>query len=281
MFRHRRRTRPIIFALLPALFMIVGLSRAGATPPAATQPTDPLATFAPRQHTSRAVVGGTLPYRLLVPDGYDAKAEARYPLVLFLHGAGERGTDNNAQLKWGGRELATKLQAAGKCFAIAPQCPPGKQWVNTPWAKGTYSLDQVPESEELKMAIEAVDDATAEFKVDKKRIYVMGISMGGFGTWDAIARRPDLFAAAVPICGAGDPAAADKIKPVAVWAFHGGADTVVPTQGSRDMVAALTKAGAAEPKLKYTEFPSVGHNSWTPAWATKGLFEWLLKQHRE
>ena len=251
---------------------------APATQPAAA---DPLARFEPRQLQSQAVPGGKLSYRLLVPDSDDAATDAKYPLVLFLHGAGERGTDNKAQLKWGGVHLATKLQAAGKCFVIAPQCPPNKQWVNTPWVNGSYSTEKVAISDELKMAIEAAERAMKEFKVDPARIYVMGLSMGGYGTWDAIARRPDLFAAAVPICGAGDPAAVEKIARVPTWAFHGGADTVVPTKGSRDMAVALRAAGAGDPVFKYTEFPNVGHNAWTPAWETKGLWEWMLGQKRK
>jgi len=247
----------------------------------AAKPADPLTRFEARTLQSQAVAGGSLQYRLLKPEAYDAKADKTYPLMLFLHGAGERGADNKAQLRWGGRELANDLQAAEPCFVVAPQCPPGKQWVNTPWGKGNYSTAVVPISDELKMAIEALEKAAAEFKIDKSRIYVMGLSMGGFGTWDVIARRPDLFAAAIPICGGGDPAAADKIKTIAIWTFHGSADTTVPTKGTQEMVAALQKAGATERTLKYEEFPGVGHNSWTPAWKTKGLFDWLLQQSKK
>ena len=250
-----------------------------ATRPAA--PVDPLTRFEARTLKSDAVAGGSLNYRLLVPGGYDPAGTAAYPVVLFLHGAGERGTDNKAQLKWGGPQLATTLQAAGPCFVVAPQCPPDKQWVNTPWAKGSYSAERVAISDELTMAIEAVETVTRQFKIDRSRVYVMGLSMGGYGAWDAVVRRPDLFAAAVPICGAGDPSAADKIKHVAVWAFHGGADTVVPPAGSREMAEALRRAGATDETLVHTEFPGVGHNSWTPAWGMKGLFEWLLARKRD
>jgi predicted peptidase len=251
-----------------------------AASPAVTKLPDPLGGFEARTLTSQKVAGGKLLYRFFTPKGYDASDAKKYPLILFLHGAGERGVDNAAQLKWGGSYLAGKLQAASPCFAIAPQCPPGKQWVNTPWAKGSYKSDTVAISDELTMAIEAVESAMKEFKIDADRVYVMGLSMGGFGTWDAIIRRPDLFAAAVPICGGGDPSAAEKIKHIAIWTFHGGADTTVPTLATQEMVAALKKAGDAEPHLKYTEFPGVGHGSWTPAWETKGLWEWLVEQKR-
>jgi predicted peptidase len=221
--------------------------------------------------------GGSLPYRLLVPKGSEEKGERKYPLVLFLHGAGERGSDNTSQLKWGGAMLATDLQEKEPCFVIAPQCPNGKQWVNTPWGKGSYSAEKVPVSDELRMALAAVDEVKKEFPIDSGRVYVMGLSMGGYGTWDAIARRPGEFAAAVPICGGGDPSKAGEIKHVTVWAFHGGADPVVPTQGTRDMIEALKKAGA-EPK--YTEYPGVGHDSWTKAWNEPELLTWLLGQKR-
>ncbi|MDB5294652.1 MAG: alpha/beta hydrolase [Phycisphaerales bacterium] len=259
-----------------------GPSGTPATAPATRPAVDPalLTRYAARTLASAAVPGGSLNYRLLVPDGYDPMAAAAYPLLLQLHGAGERGTDNARQLIWGGAQLATKLQAAGPCFVVAPQCPPGKQWVNTPWAKGSYSTAAVPISDELKMAIEAVEKAAVEFKIDRSRIYVMGLSMGGYGTWDAIARRPDLFAAAVPICGGGDPAAAARLKAIPIRVFHGGADPVVPPAASRDMAAALKAAGATDATLTYTEFPGVAHNAWTPAWETPGLFEWLLAQKR-
>ncbi|QOV91999.1 carboxylesterase family protein [Humisphaera borealis] len=264
-----RSSLPVnIAALLPAILLM-------STVVTAADPS-PVDRFEARVHDSGAVAGGKLNYRFLIPTGYDAKAPATYPLVLFLHGAGERGTDNAAQLKWGGQQLATDLQKAGKCFVIAPQCPPGKQWVNTPWAKGSYSSDKVAISDELKMAIEVVEKAVGDYKIDKSRLYVMGLSMGGFGTWDAIVRRPDLFAAAVPICGGGDPSKAANLKGIGIWTFHGDADTAVPTAGTREMVAALRKAGVTQQTLKYNEYPGVGHNCWSKAWETKGLWEWML-----
>jgi predicted peptidase len=269
-----------LLALLMVLIQAAPAYAADPDAPLLPKLPDPLGGFESRPLASQHITGGKLACRLFTPKGYDPAAETRYPLVLFLHGAGERGIDNAAQLKWGGAILATKLQTAGKCFVLAPQCPPNKQWVNTPWAKGSYSTETVAISDELSMAIEAIESVIKEFKIDRDRVYVMGISMGGFGTWDAIIRRPDLFAAAIPICGGGDPSAAEKIKHIAVWAFHGGADNVVPPSGSRDMVEGLKKAGAAEPTLKFTEFPGVGHASWVPAWESKGLWEWLLAQKR-
>ena len=259
------------------LFALVSFVPPAATAREAGMNAEALKAFEAR--TYKGEKGASLPYRLLVPKGYDTKDEKKtYPLILFLHGAGERGTDNQSQLKWGGSLLAGDVQKKQPCFVVAPQCPPGKQWVNTPWGKGSYSTDKVPVSDELRMALEAVKEVRKEFHVDPARVYVMGLSMGGYGSWDAIAREPRTFAAAVPICGAGDPSKAEAIKSVAVWAFHGAADNVVPPSGSRDMVAALKKAGASP---KYTEFPGVGHGSWANAWNEPELIDWLFAQKRK
>lgn len=230
--------------------------------------------FQPRIYTSAA--GRSMPYRLRVPD--DDTPGKSYPLVLFLHGAGERGTDNEAQLKWCGSVLGEQLQKRHPCFIVAPQCPPGRQWVNTPWTAGSYSVDAIPESEELRIAIGILKGVGREFNgIDPGRVFVAGLSMGGYGTRDAIMRHPDLFAAAVPICGAGDPSQASSMGHVKVWAFHGSEDDVVPPEGSREMVQALRNAGA---DVRYTEFEGVGHRSWINTWEEKDLFEWLFQQRR-
>ena len=228
--------------------------------------------FEDRTHTSAD--GGKLPYRFLAPKAL--QADQKYPLLVFLHGAGERGTDNAAQLTWGGKVLAEAVQAKAKCFVVAPQCPPDRQWVNTPWAKGSYSTDAVKESDELRKVVEIVEKVSKESPIDPDRVYVMGLSMGGFGTWDLIMRHGDLFAAAVPICGGGDPSKANEIT-TKVWAFHGAADSVVPTEGTREMVEALKKA---KNDPRYTEYPGVGHASWVNAWNEKELMGWLMEQKR-
>jgi predicted peptidase len=228
--------------------------------------------FEARTHRSES--GGSLPYRLFRPA--DLRKDAKYPMLVFLHGAGERGTDNASQLTWGGKVLAEAVQAEEKCFVIAPQCPPERQWVNTPWANGSYSVDAVKESDELRMVVEIVKSVSKESSIDPVRVYVMGLSMGGFGTWDLITRHPDLFAAAVPICGGGDPYKAKAIS-AKVWAFHGAADNVVPTGGTREMIDALKQA---KKDPKYSEYPGVGHASWVNAWNEKELIEWLLRQKK-
>ena len=222
--------------------------------------------------------GQTLPYRLQGPSSI--KPGAKYPLVLLLHGAGERGKDNHKQLVWfwnkNGPSLLTRPELAeAHAFTVSPQCPEGKQWVNAPWEKGSYKTPEI--SEPLQLALDLVDSLMKELPIDPDRVYVMGLSMGGFGTFDAIQRRPDLFAAAAPVCGAGDPTKAAAIAHIPIWVFHGEKDTVVPPTGSREMVAALKAAGGHP---RYTEYPGVGHNSWVPAFAEKELWSWMFAQKR-
>ena len=166
--------------------------------------------------------------------------------------------------------------AKEKAFVIVPQCPDGKQFVEVPWAKGSYKSPEV--SEPLKLALALIDSFIKDNPIDADRVYVVGMSMGGYGAIDAVQRRPQLFAACVPICGAADLSKARDIAHVPMWAFHGDADTVVPVSGSREIVAELKKAGA-EPK--YTEYPKVGHNSWSPAFEDKEFWSWIFAQKRQ
>jgi predicted peptidase len=202
-------------------------------------------------------------------------------LVVILHGAGERGTDNKKQLVWFWADKKPSVMtrpevAAAKAFVIVPQCPEGKQFVEVPWAKGSYKSPEI--SEPLKLTLALVDSFLKDQPIDPDRVYVVGMSMGGFGAIDAVQRRPELFAACVPICGASDLSRVKDIAHVPVWAFHGDADNVVPVSGSRELVDALKKAGA-EPK--YTEYPKVGHNSWSPAFEEKELWNWIFAQKRK
>jgi len=224
--------------------------------------------------------GQKLPYRLLTP----AKIEPgkRYPLVLFLHGLGERGTDNVRQLLWGAAEF-TKPENRRKypCFVVAPQCPLTGLWVRgelKDLLAPTFVLSQKP-SQPMTLVLELIDKLAArDLPVDKSRIYVTGLSMGGFGTWDLIERRPDFFAAAIPICARGDPTQAAKLKNLPIWVFHGGADPIVPLRHSKEMVAAIRKAGGA-PKI--TIYPGVGHDSWSATYANPEVMAWLFAQKRK
>lgn len=222
------------------------------------------------------VDGKKLNYRLLRPKGYDAKKS--YPLVLFFHGAGERGSDNKIQLVHGMNEFAAdEIMEKYPAFVIAPQCPEGQQWVDVPWSADSHTMPKDP-AEPLRLSLDLVAALQKEFSIDKSRIYVTGLSMGGFGAWDAIQRKPELFAAAVSVCGGGDAAFAEKIKDIPVWAFHGAEDGAVKPKRSRDMIAALKKAGGSP---KYTEYEKVGHNSWEKAYGDSKMYEWLFEQKKK
>lgn len=219
---------------------------------------------------------GELSYRLLKPKDYDPKV--KYPVVLFLHGAGERGSDNAKQLVHGMKDFASdENRAKYPCFVIAPQCPDNQQWVDVPWSADKHTTTKEP-SKSLALTLALLDSLPKEFSIDSQRIYITGLSMGGFGTWDAIVRRPDYFAAAAPICGGGDTEQAKAIAKLPLWVFHGDNDSAVKTQRSRDMVAAL-KAAGGEPK--YTEYPNTGHDSWSPTYRDPKFFAWLFEQKRK
>ena len=176
-----------------------------------------------------AADGGRLPYRLLRP--LDYRPAQKYPLVLFLHGAGERGNDNAAQLVHGMNEFAgDRIREQYPAFVVAPQCPADGQWVNVPWSADTHTLTKDPAAP-LRHSLELLAALEKEFSIDARRVYVTGLSMGGFGTWDAVQRYPERFAAAVPVCGGGDATRAKPIVNVPVWAFHGADDGVVKPRG--------------------------------------------------
>jgi predicted peptidase len=217
-----------------------------------------------------------LPYRLLKPKSIDT--DQKYPLVIFLHGAGERGDDNEKQLLHGMNNFASdETRAKYPAFVIAPQCPTGEAWGGIRrLAKADTPAGQLTPA--LSATLKAAEMLGKEFPIDDKRIYVTGLSMGGYGTWDAIAKRSELFAATVPICGGGDPASAIKMKNIPIWAFHGADDKTVPAERSREMIEAL-KAAGAEPK--YTEYPGVGHNSWSQTYSDPELYVWLFAQRKK
>jgi predicted peptidase len=218
-----------------------------------------------------------LPYRLWVPKGYD-KAQ-KYPLIVYLHGAGERGMDNEKHIARNGppKLVSDEVQTKNPCFVLAPQVPDGKRWVEVHWGeKEPHKMPEQP-SEAMRLLLQLLDELPIEFSFDARRIYLTGVSMGGFGTWELLVRRPQLFAAAIPVCGGADNSTAPQIKHVPVWTFHGDADTVVWPQRTRTMVEAMKAAGAT---IQYTEYPGVGHNSWDKAYAEPGLFEWLFTQRK-
>ena len=229
--------------------------------------------------------GATIPYRFAEPD--EVKAGETYPLVVWLHGAGERGTNSGAVLCNGAQEIVNYMKHAAEAGAqpkfgadgyfLAAQCPNGQQWVDTPWGARDHRMPENP-SKAMALLIELLKKTMAERPVDPKRVYVAGVSMGGYGTWDLVQRFPDLFAAAMPCCGGGDVQLAERLKGVPIWAFHGDRDGIVPFVRSRLMSAAIWRAGG---NLRYTEFRGVGHNSWNPAYNDWDVrLKWLFEQRR-
>lgn len=206
-----------------------------------------------------------LDYLLHLPAGYDAAGARHWPLLLFLHGAGERGT-NLARVKVHGPPKIAETNAAFPFILVSPQCPPGERW-------------------DPQALLALLDEVKARQLVDPERVYVTGLSMGGYGTWALAAAAPERFAAVAPICGGGDPIAvrlagggprAEALKTLGVWAFHGAKDEVVRLAESERMVEAYRQLGAS-PRL--TVYPEAGHDSWTETYASPALYEWLL-QHR-
>jgi predicted peptidase len=195
-------------------------------------------------------------YVLFVPKDY--KADKPYPLILFLHGSGESGDDGKKQVTVG---LGKAVAAQADTFPFLVVFPQSK--------KRTWQAD----SDDGKRALAILDEVAKEYKVDPKRIYLTGLSMGGYGTWSMATAHPERWAAIAPICGAGDPKSAEKLKDIPCWCFHGDEDKAVPVQRSRDMIEALRAVGAHP---TYFEFPGVGHNSWDDAYGIKSLYTWML-----
>lgn len=230
---------------------------------------------------------GPLPFRLYVPEDYDGN-KYQYPLLIFLHGAGERGNNNTSQLKNAVQNLFNDLDSPiYQSISIFPQCPKEtdttdddlNQWVDTPWSKGNYSNDEVPESNDIKAVLSIVENLKEEYSINNNRIYVMGLSMGGFGTWNLLMNHTELFAGAVPICGGADITYADKLKNMPIYTIHGTGDTTVPYRGTREMVKALRNAGSRS--VIYDELKNFGHNVWDYASTKEGIMDWLFSQNKK
>jgi predicted peptidase len=231
--------------------------------------------------------GQRLPYRLLSPSLPGAGAgpflpQAGLPLVLALHGSGERGTDNQAQLGNGVADLFIASRDAFPCVAVVPQCPHNQRWVEIDWGLPRHEMPGEPSASlraTLQLVEELVRNPPGAIPIDPERLYLLGISMGGYGVWDAVCRQPQRFAAAVPICG-GAPEEARHAKAVCqsalpIWAFHGALDPVVPVERSRRMVAALRACGGS---VRYTEYADGQHDVWTRALKDPELLPWLFAQ---
>lgn len=222
----------------------------------------------------------TLRYRILFPENYDRAKH--YPVVLFLHGAGERGNDNIKQLTHGMNLFADPANRSKyPVIVIAPQCPENQSWNSMKANRDVMPIARefnykAPIPRPLELAINLTKRVVKEEKANKKMVFISGLSMGGMGTFEAVGRFPKMFKAAAPICGGGDKSYYSKSQAkVAFWIFHGDADKTVDVKYSREMYARLQELKA---NVKYTEYPGVGHNSWTNAFAEPEFLPWLLNR---
>ena len=227
--------------------------------------------------------GHTLPYRLLYPKNYDKTK--KYPVILFLHGAGERGNDNEKQLTHGAKLfLNEQNREQYPAFVIMPQCPQESFWSSVQADRTkqpmTFTFDYTrPSNWPLEAALDVVQQLTQQEGIDLRRLYIMGLSMGGMGTFEELYRHPNVFAAAAPICGGADVSAYDKrVRKTPFWVFHGDADSVVPVENSRQIVEKLKELNVP---VQYTEYPGVNHNSWDNAFAEPQLLPWLFSHSRK
>ncbi len=216
-------------------------------------------------------------YRLLKP--VTIEPGKKYPVVLYLHGAGERGSDNINQLKYLPDWLATpENRQKYPCFLIAPQCRNDKKWVEVDWSSKTSQDMPTKPGDMEQMTVGILDHVLKTYPCDPDRVYLTGLSMGGYGSWDLAARMPERFAAVVPVCGGGDAKQGAVLAKLPIWAWHGDQDGAVPVNRSREMIEAIKAAGG---QPKYTELPGVGHDSWNQAYnGPENVLPWLFVQVR-
>ena len=229
--------------------------RAQAQAPAAGMQTAQSVTVTVKEGDAERQV--EIKYLVFLPVGHGTpeKKDVKWPLLLFLHGSGERGSDLELVKKHGPPKIVEQKKEF-PFVTISPQCPAEKRWNADELAK-------------------LVDHAANTYQADPQRLYATGLSMGGAGTWDLLAAFPGKFAAAVPICGSGDPAAAEKMKGTPIWVFHGAKDAAVPIAKSEEMVEAIKKVGG---NVKFTVYPEADHDSWTETYNNEEVYKWLLEQ---
>lgn len=201
-----------------------------------------------------------LDYLLYLPDGYREDAPQGWPLILFLHGMGQRGDDLELIKKHGIPKIVEERNDF-PFVAVSPQCKESSYWPM-----------------ELESLIALLDDVVTRYNVDAGRIYLTGLSMGGYGTWLLATAYPERFAAIAPICGGGFPVMASRLKDVPVWAFHGAKDETVPLSESERMVHALKACGG---EVRFTVYPQAGHDAWTETYDNPELYEWFLRHRRK
>lgn len=243
----------------------------------------PLLVFSQGIYEKKLLIedGDTLPYRILLPKNYDASK--KYPLILFLHGAGERGNNNEAQLVHGSKLfLRDSIRDNYPAIIVFPQCPADSYWSNVDIKveNGKRKFNFAAEGEPTKamdLLLELLDELDDDYKINSKQRYIGGLSMGGMGTFELVRRKHKYFAAAFAICGGANPETAEKMKKNNWWIFHGAKDDVVPPEASQLMVDALKAHGA---NVKFTLYPNANHNSWDSAFAEKDLLPWLFSKHK-
>ena len=203
----------------------------------------------------------TLPHLLYLPEGYGTDRDRRWPLIVFLHGSGERGTEIE-RVKTNGLPRRLDEGLALPAIVISPQCPLDARWTDVWMVEGVNAL---------------IDDALTRYRIDPDRVSLTGLSMGGRGTWALGIAHPEKFAALAPVCGGGDPDLAYRLRRVPIWAFHGAEDPVVPLSETQAMAEALARY---QGEILLTVFPDTGHDSWIQAYADPALYSWLLAQVR-
>jgi predicted peptidase len=214
--------------------------------------------------------GKTMPYRLFIPQSYDKRK--KYPLVLWLHGGAGRGNDNLKQIS-GGNTIGSHVwtlpenQPRHPYFVVAPQCPNNELWA---------TLDTAKPTEQMRLVLELLENLQKTFNIDAQRLCVAGQSMGGFGTWSVTSQHPDMFAAAIPVCG-GNESEASKLIRMPIWAFHGEKDEAVSVERSRKMIAAIRQTGGMP---KYTEYKGADHVIWDRVFSAPELLSWVFAQNR-
>lgn len=200
-------------------------------------------------------------YLLFLPKKYDAQADKAWPLILFLHGRGESNGPLSLVKKWGPPRLVEK-NADFPYIVVSPQCPGKERW---------------SDARQQQILVDLLDVVVGRYRVNKDRVYLTGLSLGGYGSWTLAAAHPDRFAAVVPICGGGDPKDAERLKALPIWVFHGDKDGAVPFARSQQMVDAIRKAGGT--RVRFTTLENYGHNCWSAAYASPNLYKWLDQQN--
>lgn len=229
-----------------------------------------------RKYTFTAADGFTMPYRLHIPKNYDCGEQ--YPLVVYLHGAGCRGSDNEKQIDMLEYAFHYTDSPLYNAVILAPQMGENAQWVNTPCESGQYRTADTPESTELRTVLAIIGYVKSFCNIDEDRVYAVGTSMGGFGVWDLLVRHGKLFAAGIPVCGGCDVTHAASLVQIPVWAFHGSEDKAVSPDGDRLMYACIRKNNGI--LARYTEYTGCEHAIWDLVYSDREVFDWLFRQSR-